>query len=130
MRILPFIFGLFYFTLWPLTSVRISVSHAHACPSFCLMIGLQFKSRAGFPDGLIELKGVMIFCMNALPLLPVTFSSQPFTSLVLHTDPVPLSILRCWCIKACFWFYQIDVQMPMRSTATRVQSSVSCIFLM
>lgn len=85
-----------------LASVRISVSHAHGCQGFCLMIGLQFKSGEEFPDGLLELKGVMIFCMNALPLLSVTFTSQPFTSLVLHIDPVPLSILRCWCIKSMF----------------------------
>lgn len=98
--------GSFAFTLSPPTLVRISVSHAHVC-----LLWLQLKSRVGFDDGLLELKGVMIY-MNALPLLLVTFSSQPFTSLVLHSDPVLLSTLfyRCRCRKACFWFYQVDVK--------------------
>lgn len=39
-----------------------------------------------FKEQRCELKGVTGSCMSTPPLLLVTFSSQPFTSLVLHID--------------------------------------------
>lgn len=75
-----FQFWLFFFTLWPLALVRFSVSHAYGCQRFC---------RVVFADGLLELKKV--WWSSEWMLCPS--SSQPFTSRVLHIDPVLLSIL-------------------------------------
>ena len=68
--------GCFAFTPSPLPLVRISVSHAHSCQG--LYFGKQLKRMVGSPAGLLELKGLLISCMNALPCLLLTFSFQFF----------------------------------------------------
>lgn len=114
-----FQFWLFFFPLWPLALVGFSVRHAYGCQRLSCFCWWTAWTE----------KGVMLLWMNALPLVIPAFHFSGFA----HRSCtfVNLVLRRCRCIKACFWFYRnLMWKCPMRSTATRVQSSVSCIFLM
>lgn len=85
---------------------------------------------------LCELKGVSVLCVNALFLFQLCFLAH-----WAHSPPPPTPtptfslVQRCWCTKKkkrsmFLVLSKIDVKLPTRSTAIRVQSSVSCIFLM
>lgn len=113
------------------TSVRISVSRCTRLSSRCSRVEQDFlhdcmnhKVWWSCVCGCSALSKIVTFTFG-----PLTFAhwSCFFVSFFFYVNPVPL---RCWCIKSMFLVLSaIGVKLLVRSTAIRVQSSVSCIFL-
>lgn len=102
-----FHFGLLFFTLWPLTLVRISVSHAYGCQSVCSGYTAQEQSWISWWTAWTKRCDDLQYECSA-PSISDLFIPAFHISGFAHWSCtfVNLVLTRCRCIKACFWFYQ------------------------